>query len=290
MLAILWVCAAPLAAGAREIVDATQTKVKLAERPTRIVTLAPSLGELAAEFCASEPSRIVGVSEFTDFPPALSNTASVGPYARFNVEKVVMLKPDLVLATLDGNAKDQVLRLRELGLPVVTVSTATLADVGASMRLVGRALGQPNEGERMADRFSEGLGHIRERARKRALSKRVLLQIGDEPLVAAGGGTFLNDALMAVGASDLYADSRVHYPRPSLEDVVHRDPEVILVLAMGGDIAPFEAMAKRWSRFEAITAVKRKRVRVLKADVLLRPTARLLKGLAELETAVYGDR
>lgn len=274
----------------REIKDATQAQVKLVGRPIRIVTLAPSLGELAAEFCASDSSRIVGVSEYTDYPPALASTPSIGPYARFNIEKVVTLKPDLVLATLDGNAKDQVLRLRELGLPVVTVATASLADVAASMRLVGRALGQPNEGERMAERFSEGLRHIRERARKRGLTKRVLLQIGDEPLIAVGGGTFLNDALEAIGARGLYSDSHVHYPRSSLEDVVRRDPEVILVLAMGGDPAPFEAMAKRWPRFESITAVKRKRVLVLKADILLRPTARLLQGLAELETAVYGDR
>jgi iron complex transport system substrate-binding protein len=287
-------------ASALEVIDATGAKVKVVDRPQRIVTLAPSLGELAADFCgATEVWRIAGVSEFSDFPESLAKVASIGPYARFNIEKVAALKPDLVLATLDGNAKDQVLRLRELGLPVVVVGTATLADVAGSMRLVARAIGVPDRGERMAARFSEGLAHIRHRASKRAksgqdLSKtspRVLLQIGDDPLVVVGGGAFLHDGLVAVGARNLYGDEKKnHYPRPALEDVVHRDPDVILVLALGRDRAPFDAMAARWSRFATLAAVKRRKIRVLQADALLRPTARLLGGLAELETAVYGDR
>jgi vitamin B12 transport system substrate-binding protein len=122
---------------------------------------------------------------------------------------------------------------------------------------------------------------------------RVLIQVGDDPLVVAGGGTFLADALEAVGASNLYGEKGKGgslYPRPSFEDVVRKDPEVIVVLALGRDRAPFEAMAKRWERFGSLAAVKRRRVLVLQADALVRPTARLLAGLAELETAVYGDR
>src|SRR5262245_40620061 len=96
---------------AREITDATQTKVVLVDRPNRIVTLSPSLGELAADLLGDNLDRLVGVSEFTDYPPALKKVNSVGPYHQFNLERVLALKPDLVLATLDGNPRDRVLHL-----------------------------------------------------------------------------------------------------------------------------------------------------------------------------------
>jgi iron complex transport system substrate-binding protein len=287
--------AAATTAQARELVDSTGAKVKLGDRPARVVTLAPSLGELAAELCRGPLSRIVGVSEYTDYPASLAKTPSVGPYAHFNVEKVVALKPDLVLATSGGNAKDQVLRLRELGVPVVVVADASFKDVAGSMRLVARALGNPEAGEKMAKSFDEGLAEFHARAQDRARKRgvpgpRVLLELGDDPLVVVGGGAFLNDALLAVGARNLYGEPGTLYPRPAIEDVVHRDPERIFILALGRDLAPFEKMARAWDRFAGVAAVKQRKVRVLKADALLRPTPRLLKGLAELETAIYGDR
>src|SRR4051812_45152654 len=89
--------------------------------PKRIVTLAPSLGELASDLLGPELDRIVGVSEFTDYPPTLSKIPSIGPYVRINVEKVLSLKPDLVLGTVSGNSKEQVEQLIALGLHVLTV-------------------------------------------------------------------------------------------------------------------------------------------------------------------------
>ena len=282
------VALAALPAHAREVTDATGARVKLAEHPARVVTLAPSLGELAADLSGTDLSRIVGVSEYTDYPPALAKAASIGQYARFNLEKVVSLKPDLVLATLDGNPKDQVLHLRELGVPIVVVATANLSDVGSSMRLVGQALGVPEDGERMATKFDGGLKRLR--AGVPAMHPTVLLQLGGEPLVVAGKGSFLDDALAALGARNVYGDSDAHYPKPSMEDVVHRDPARIIVLALGHDLAPFEAMAKSWSRFPSLHAVKEGRVKVLQGDAVLRPTMRLLEGLATLRRTIYGDR
>jgi iron complex transport system substrate-binding protein len=290
VLAVLLVGLLPLGIGAQELTDATQAKVKVSDHPMRIVTLAPSLGELAADLSGGELSRIVGVSEYTDYPPALAKVASIGQYSRFNLEKVVALKPDLVLATLDGNPKDQVLHLRELGLPVVVVATANLKDVEGSMRLVGQALGAAEDGRRMAERFTTGLGRIRLAGRRHFRAAQVLLQLGDDPLVVAGGGSFLQDSLEAVGARNVYGDADTHYPRPSLEDVVHRDPDVILVLELGQDTKAFEAMAARWSRFAQLRAVKTKRVGLLQGDAVLRPTLRLLEGLSQLEKAVYGAR
>lgn len=274
---------------AREWVDSTAVKVKVADHPKRIVTLAPSLGELVADLVGEEDfSRIVGVSEYTDFPASLARISSIGPYMKFNIEAVVALRPDLVIATTDGNPKDQVLHLRELGLPVFVIETAHLDQVAPSMRAVARAVDAEARGEKMASQFERGLSRIRERAKKRP-KVSVLLQIGENPLMVAGKDTFLHGALEAVGASNVYGESGAHYPRPALEDVVKKNPDVILILALGKDLAPFHAMARTWERFPGLRATRGKKIQTLPGDAILRPTLRLLEGLSTLERAIYGS-
>ncbi|MGK5082289.1 helical backbone metal receptor [Bdellovibrionota bacterium FG-1] len=291
----LWICwllvFPSVFASAHEVIDATGAHVEVSDWPTRVVTLAPSLGELVADLNEKRVDRIVGVSEYTDFPVSLKKISSVGAYTRFNIEKVVSLKPDLVLATLDGNPKDQVLHLREIKIPVIVVDTSSFTQVAQSIKLVAQALGTPAEGDKMARIFSEGLVTFRSLVRARTTPKsRVFLQVGGDPLVTVGQGAFLNDALEAVGAINIYGDVVAHYPTPSLEDVIRRKPDVILVLALNGDQAVFRKMATQWSRFSTLPAVKNGKVRVLKDDAVLRPTRRLLEGLALLEKAVYGER
>ncbi|MCM2279112.1 MAG: helical backbone metal receptor [Oligoflexia bacterium] len=276
-----------LNARAREIVDTTGVKTTLPDAPARIVTLAPSLGELAAEFAGERLERIVGVTEYTDYPPALKRVRSVGPYHRFSIEAVAALRPDLVLATRDGNLKDQIDHLRELKLPVVVVSTENFEQVESSIRLVGEAMGVPEEGARMASRFRSGLERFRERARGRQ-PRRVLLQVSDKPVVVAGGKSFLQDALRTIGARNVYGDLDATYPRPAIEDLLARDPEVIIVIALGTDLAPFRAMARDWIAFPRLAAVKKKRIFVLQGDEVTRPSLRLLEGLSRLEKAIFG--
>jgi iron complex transport system substrate-binding protein len=286
MRAALLLLLFPALAYAAEVLDETGTKVEIAGKPSRIVTLAPSLGELAADLDTEHIERIVGVSEYTDHPPALGKLESIGPYHRFNLEKVVALKPDLVLATKDGNAEDQVRHLRELGLKVVVVDTSSLGRVARSMRLAGQAMGMPEAGERMARAFEARVAGYRRRISK--VRKTVMLQFGDEPLVVAGKESFLNEALEMIGALNAYRDTPGRYIRPSLEDAVSRAPGEIVILSLGEDQAPFRKMAERWKRFPRLPAVAQGRVRVLKADALIRPTMRFFDGLKLLEETVFG--
>ncbi len=244
--------------------------------PTRVVTLMPSLGEIAYDLIDEPNTRIVGVSEYTDYPPPLKGKPSIGPYFKVNLEKIVSLKPDLVLASTNGNAKDQIDHLRELKLNVVVVDTKSFADISKSMRAIGKAVGHEDRGDRMAKRFEKGVAEFKKKAVGRP-SRKVLLQLSDNPLVVVGGPTFLTEALTTIGARNLYGDSTLEYPRPSREDVLKRAPDLILVLSMGEDQASFERMKKGWKKAE-----------ILRADELTIPTERLLLGIARLEEAVYG--
>ncbi|MGK5089332.1 helical backbone metal receptor [Bdellovibrionota bacterium FG-2] len=291
-LFVLFASSPPLAF-AREVLDAVGMRVKLQEKPLRIVTLAPSLGELVSVFLGEDFTRLVGVSEYSDVPLALNKIVSVGPYNRFNLERVVSLKPDLVLATKDGNLPDQIQHLREMGLPVVVVNTDDFSEIGNSIRLVASSMGNPVEGEQVALQFLDSLKRFSEAVKKRRatqVKRKVLLQLGDDPLVVVGAKIFLHHAIELVNAENIYGDAKDRYPRPSKEDVVRRNPDVILVLALGGGTAQFEAMVRKWGILGGLNAVKNGRVKVLHADALLRPTLRFLEGVSLLERAVYEEK
>lgn len=271
-----------------EIVDSTGAKIKVPTHAERVVTLAPSLSELVVEL-SSSPSvalkRLVGVSEFSDFPPEVKKVRQVGPYYRVHLEAVLGLRPDLVLATSDGNSQEQVSRLREAGVPVVVVATQSLKGIEESISLVAQALGERPRGEVMLTKLRSGLADIRKRNQSRTHPK-VLLQVGDEPLVVAGGKSFLHEALETVGAVNVYADAQQAYPKPSLEDALRRNADTILVLAMTDDLNPYQKFARKWEAFPSVSAVKNHRIKVIQGDRILRPTLRLLDGLKELEKAI----
>jgi ABC-type Fe3+-hydroxamate transport system substrate-binding protein len=252
------------------------------------VTLAPSLGELVAQMLGTDLRRLVGVSEYSDFPTVLQTVSSIGPYHHFNMERVVALKPDLVLATLDGNDKDQVLQLRQFGVPVVTVRTEVLSDVGLSFRLVAEALGLASVGVQMANQFELGIEQLRIKYRKKSI-QRVLLQVGESPLIVAGGRSFLTEVLAVLGLQNIFQDRSLSYFRPSVENVIQQDPDWILVAVLGEPIRA-QQMIKRWMQFPNLRAVKNKQARMIHDDALFRPTLRLLEGLKRFSEMIYDQK
>jgi len=272
--------------GALELTDATKTKITIRKEPKRIVTLAPSLGELVADLLDENMNRLVGVSDFTDYPPSLQKIESVGPYSGFNIEKVASLKPDLVIGTKDGNPKDKVLFLRELGITVLVVSTENFNEIDDSIKLVSTALGKKEKGNQLVRQLRSGINRIHSRSKNKN-KYRVLLQINGDPLIVVGKRSFLNEALKTVGAENIYGDLNKRYPKISIEDVVNKNPDVILILALGHNLKLFQKHAINWKRFKNIKAVKNNRIHVVSGDELLRPSIRLLEGLAILERTLY---
>jgi len=286
-LGFLLVLSQALGGWAFAMSDATGALIQPGRAPQRVVTLAPSLAELAAVFLENDLHRLIGVSERTDYPPGLKKIPSIGSFSAFNLEKVVALKPDLVLATTDGNPKERVLRLRAEGLNVVVVQTQSLEEIAQAIEQVGFALGSPELAHTQASRFRERLQEFQNRAKSRHSTQRVLLQVGTDPLVVAGRGSFLHEAITLMGAQNAYSDLSQRYPRPSLEDAIHRNPTDIVVLSMKTDGSDAETGAQTWRRYPSLEAVKNHRVIILPGDLLLRPSFRFLEGLALLEKALF---
>ncbi len=273
------------AAPAYRVVDATGTEVVFAKPPKRIIPLQPSLAELADRIGTSL-EEIVGVSAYTDFPPLLKSKPTIGPYSKPNLEEIVALKPDLVLAGRDGTPKETVIRLRKLGIPVITVATETIAGLRESYPIIGAALGKKAEAERALADFDHDIEALKARAKNRQ-NLKVMLQVGEDPLVIAGGKTFLNEGLTILGCHNAYPDPKQTYPRVSVEEVLKTDPEAIILIAMGDDIASFQRAEKRWKSFPKLAATKWNRVILLHSDSLVRPGPRFPAGLVQLERTLF---
>lgn len=270
-----------------ELKDATGAKVRVSVDPKRVVVLAPSLAELAAEVLGEDWRAIKGVSDFTDHPDALKPLPRVGSYVRVNIEKIAALNPDLILATTEGNAREQIEQLRLLGFPVFTISTHTLQQVKESFELVGRALGRSAKGQQLKRNFEKDLKSLAQRAESRGGSgcsrKKILVQVGVDPLVVAGAGSFLTEGLDLMGFQNVYSDLKQAFPRPALEDVIHRNPDVILLLPLGSHLERYRRAKKEWEKYKVMSAVRSGRVLLIEGSTLMRPTPRFIGGLHSVE-------
>ncbi len=251
--------------------------------PRRIVVLAPSLTDVVVALGLAD--RLVGVTRHDD-GPEVASLPRVGGFLDPNPEAILGLSPDLVLWVTDGGALAAVRKLAELSrasarpFPILAIPIVTVADVLATPRIVGDALGEPARGERL----SAGLAREVEAIRRRAAGlprKRVLFVVGREPLVVAGPGSFPEELLRICGAESVVGGERP-WPVYPLEKAVADDPDVVV------DAAPQEP-AEGIRRLAAVPAVRRGAVVRLRNDDLIRPGPRMIRGLAELFRGLHPE-
>jgi len=251
----------------------------------RVIALTPALAELAMAVGLPE-GNIVGVSEYTDFPAVLKSKPSIGPFTKPSLEKIVTLNPDLLLVSGDGTPREVIERLRKLKVPLLVLKTDSLKAVEEAYLALGKAFAQEVQAKLALDELKKKTEALKARAKERSLS--VVIQVGEDPLVVAGGENFLSEGLALLGLRNAYGDAKHTYPRISVEDVLKRNPDIILILSLGVGDRVFEKAKKRWSGFTELKAAKEKRIFIVKSDALVRPGPRLPDGLSEVEDVVFG--
>ncbi len=244
--------------------------------PRRVVVLAPSLTDVVLAMGLRD--RLAGVTRLDDAPD-VATLPRVGGFLDPNPEAVLGLSPDLVLWVTDGGALAAVRRIAELSrasrrpFPILALEIDGLADVLATPRIVGDALGAPEAGERLARELEEAVADVRRRAAT-VRKKRVLFVVGREPLVVAGPGSFPDELLRISGAENVVTGARP-WPVYPLEKAVADDPDVVVDAAEREPAAGIE-------RLSAIPAVRRGAVVRLPNDDRLRAGPRMVRGLREL--------
>lgn len=210
----------------------------IAAEPPRVVTLAPNLTELA--FAAGITP--VGVSDYSDYPPAAKNIQHVASWQGINTERLLRLKPDVVVAWRGGTPLRQIEQLKALGIEVLWLEPSSIAQLVASLRQLADWSPQPQQAERAAGQLQQQFDALRQRYAG-PQQKRVFLQFGIKPLFTAADNTLQNEILQLCGGKNIFADSRVPWPQVSREQVQARHPQAIVIT---GDAAGARRTEQFW--------------------------------------------
>lgn len=269
LAAALW----PLLASAEvSVTDDTGAAVILKQQARRIVTLAPHLAETL--FAAGAGDRLVGTVEYSDYPEAAKKVPRVGGYSRVDLEAVVALKPDLIIAWYSGNAPANIEKLRGFGFPVYVSQPDRIEDVAREIERIGRLAGTSPAADAAAENFRARLDGLRREYEKKA-RVRTFYQIWKQPLSTVGGRQIISSVIRLCGGENVFGDLQALAPVVSVEAVVSTDPEAIVASGMG-EARP--EWLDDWKRWPAITAVARNNLFFVPPELIQRHTPRLLDG------------
>jgi iron complex transport system substrate-binding protein len=263
-----------------QAIDDRGERIALAHPAQRVVTLAPHLTELV--YAAGAGASLIGADSASDYPAAAAGIARVGDAAGLDLERIVALRPALVLGWLSGNKASDISRLEQLGFTVFLSEPRRLSDIPRTLRLIGLLLGTASVAEHSASAFERGMQGLQLRAGQvRPVS--VFVEVWHEPLITVSAQHIISDVLALCGGYNVLAALPELAPTVSLESVLVQDPEVII-----GGGAPPGALAA-WDRFPRVRAVQRRQLYAVDPDLITRATPRILEGAQQvcqhLETA-----
>jgi len=264
------------ATAAITVTDDRGKSITLPQPATRIVSLAPHLTELA--FAAGAGGKLVGVSAYSDYPAGARQLPVIGDYSKIDLERVVQLKPDLVLAWISGNPRGDVERLDQLGFKVLALEPRKLDDIARHLLLIGELAGTGYEATRAASQYRSQIRVLESKYRTRQ-PVTVFYEIWRQPLMTIGQTHLVSRAIELCGGRNVFADLGGITPTVSLESLLARNPQAILV---SGALSERETRLAPWREMKELEAVRRGNVFYLNADTLHRGTPRLAQGVSEL--------
>ena len=266
---------------ARRVTDQLSREVAIGPRPARIVSMAPSLTEML--YAMGVWDRVIGVTQYDEFPEDVGTRTRIGDMLHPNLEIILGLKPDLVVATVNGNYRDNIERLQSFGIPVFVLSAGRIDEVYEGFRYLGRALNDEAEAERQIHGMQARIDDVRRRLAGRAPA-RVLYLTWVDPVLVPGRDAFETEALALAGAESLTRDlSAQRYPRFSLEQVLRLAPDVVLTVRHNADGIRNVLSSPRWA---SVPAVQKKQVYVV-SDLIQHPSQRLADGIEEVARVLH---
>lgn len=264
------------------LTDHLGRRVEVPEHPQRIVSLAPSLTETL--FALGVGDRVAGVTDYCDYPPEARAKARIGGMINPSKERVVALQPELVLITREGNRRETLEELDRLKIPTFAVETTHLEDISRMIRDLGRAVGEPGTAEALAGGLDRRIARIRKAVHGRP-ARRVLFLVWLQPVISVGRGTFLGELMEQAGAESISEVSAQPWPHLSIEEIVRRDPEFILV-PRSADFAPSREDLMRLPGFRDLAAVRNDRILYL-PDAIQRPGPRIAEMMETLARSLH---
>ena len=287
VLIILFTAALP--AGGIEIEDDLGMVVQMAAPPKRIVSLAPSNTELL--FALELGDKLVGVTEFCNYPKAALALETVAGYSSLNIEKIIAVKPDLILAAR-GNDLEGLGTLRQMGFPVFALDIRNVHQLVEAIHRLGRLVEANSKADVLGQSWTKRLAQLKLVVDSLQSRPRVMWGYWGETVFTAGRGNIIDDVIHLAGGLNVGREARGNWPQVSLETVVSWAPEVILTtyLPGSGDPDNLEAEIHRlrsMDGWKSLPAVRVGRIYYLESDWLMRPGPRLLDAMEYLAVLLH---
>lgn len=260
--------------------------------PARVVSTAPSFTEMM--FALGAGNRVVAVSTYCHYPPEVDKLPRVGSYLQPNIEAIARLQPDLAL--VHAEQRDALVQLAGLKVPTLALRNTTLEETLQSATQIGNAIGMVREGAMFERELRAKLAAIEKKNAGKA--RTLLFIVGRTPgrldgMIAVGSGSFLNDVIRIAGGRNVLFDSKVAYPRISLETIIRLDPDVIvdmgdMAVTVGVTEEHKRSVLKLWEAQKAVRAVRQKKVFAVAADIFVVPGPRVTEAAEAFATMMHG--
>lgn len=269
-----------------KVKDQMNREVTVEKEPKRIVSLAPSNTEIL--FALGLGGKVVGVTNYCDYPEEAKSKEKIGGFSDPNLEKIISLKPDLVLAT-DMHQKP-VEQLEKLNIPVVILAPKNIPDMLKSIEIIGRISGKEAESLRLVETLKNRIKTVENKTAGIPQDKRpkIYYEVWPEPFTTAGPGTFVNDIIEKAGGENISGDAEKAYPQYSQEMIISKNPDIIIFSHHGSSKQTIEDILKR-PGWENINAVKNNKVFYVDENIVQRATPRLVDGLEQFAKIIHPE-
>jgi iron complex transport system substrate-binding protein len=275
LLLVSTLCAAQIHAyAAITVTDDDGKPVTLQKPAQRVIALAPHVTELL--FAAGGAEKIVGAVSYSDYPEAAKQVPRVGDNRQVDMERLLAMKPDLLVIWRHGTSERQIDQLRQLGIPMFHSEPKKLDQIADNLEKMGKLLGTEPAANAAAKELRQKLAALRAQYASRP-PVRTFYQVWDKPLYTLNGEHIVTDALKVCSGQNIFADQKVTAPVVSLEAVLEADPEAIFATAekdYGG--------VSLWRPYKTLTATRQDNLFTIDGNLLNRAGPRMVTGTAVL--------
>jgi len=265
-------------------------QVEILQKPERIISLAPSNTELL--FALGLDERIVGVTEYCNFPPEALAKPKAGSFSEPYLEQIVTLQPELIVASELAITAEKLQQLEELQLPILVLHPAGFEEVCQTLEMLGSVTGEEEAARQLIADMRARVDAVQEKLQQLPDTRekvRVYYQVYHDPLMTAGGTSIISEIIEMAGGKNVFADVGAAYPKISSEAVIERDPEIILFPHSHGTAEVPVAEIIDQPGWGTITALQAERIFGLDPDKISRPSPRLAGAVEELAKIFYPE-
>ncbi len=245
--------------------------VTLQKPATRVIAMAPHVTEML--FAAGGAERVIAAVNYSDYPEAARRLPRIGSNRDIDLERVVALKPDLIVVWLHGSSERQIAQIRSLGIPLFHSEPRKLDDIASNLQRLGKLMGTEPVADAVAADLRRKVASLAQRYSKRP-PVRMFYQVWDKPLYTLNGSHILSDVMRLCGGENIFAAMKVTAPVVSIEAVLQEDPEALF----SGARNPEDVGLRMWAPYSTMTAIKRGNLFSIDGDLLNRSGPRMIAG------------